>query len=120
MQSLKPFILVILLVFSLVGVNAIGKFYANDPIRAGQELDILSVIRNPTNDDFEDVNVRLFIYDLGIMIPAGSFDIDDKESKVARVYWNVPNSIPSGMYLAKLSASNKDFRDSKHFYITII
>ena len=119
-MQIKSLIITFLLVFSLVGVNAIGRFYTNNPVMAGEELEILSVIRNPTNDDFEDVNVRLFIYDLGIMIPAGSFDIDDKESKVARVYWNVPNSIRSGMYLAKLSVSNQDFRDSEHFYITII
>jgi len=120
MSNIKSFALVFLLVFSLVGVNAIGKFYSNDPVRVGEELEVLSVIRNPTSDDFENVNVKLFIYDLGIMIPTGSFDVDDGESKVARAYWKVPTSIRPGIYLAKLSVSNQDFRDSKHFYMTII
>ena len=96
-----------------------GAFYSNEPVSEGDELEILAVVRNPSNKEMENVNLKLLIYDLGIMITSHPFDVGDEDSGVGRIYWTVPSDIPKGTYFSKLTASNDRFTHWRHFYITI-
>jgi len=117
MKQIKLFMYGLLL-FSLFA--SIGAFFSNEPVSAGDELEILAVVSNPGRQTLENVNLRLFIYDLGIMVNSNPFDVGDRDSGVGRIYWTVPKSITKGTYIAKLEASNDIFRDWEHVYITII
>ncbi len=120
MKQLKLFGLYGLFLLSVFSFATMGAFYSNEPVSAGDELEVLAIVRNPTDTTMENVNIRLFIYELGIMMNSYPFDVDDKDSAVGRIYWTVPSNIPRGTYLAKLVASNDRFRDWQHMYITIV
>jgi hypothetical protein len=120
MKQLKLFILYGTFLLSIFSFATMGAFYSNEPVSEGDELEILAIVRNPSNEEMENVNLKLFIYDLGIMINSHPFDVGDEDTGVGRLYWTVPSNIPTGTYFAKLTASNDRFRDWQHMYITIV
>jgi len=107
-------------IFLLAVCARLGAFYSNEPVSRGDEFEVLAVVTNPSNDLFENVNVKLYIYDLGLMLTSNPFDIGDKDSGVGRIYWKVPSNIPKGSYLARLEASNTQFKDWRYMYIKVI
>ena len=119
-MNLKGFILSLFIVMSFVGINSLGRFYINEPLKMGQESEMYFTVRNPTNADLDDVNVKMYIYDLGIRMVSNSFDINDKNHKLARIYWIVPESVKTGTYLTKISVGNDYYKDVRHVYLTIV
>jgi hypothetical protein len=118
MKQIKLFLIYGIFLFSLFAT--MGAFYSNEPVSRGDDLEILAIVSNPNGATLENVNLRLFIYDLGVMINSIPFDVGNRDSVVGRIYWKVPKSVPKGTYLAKLEASNDIFRDWEHMYITVI
>lgn len=112
-------VLSLFIIVSLVGINSLGRFYIDEPLRVGQESEMYFTVRNPSNIDLDDVNVKMYIYDLGLMINSNSFDINDGDHKFARINWYVPN-IKKGTYLTKISVGNDYYRDVEHVYLSII
>ena len=75
--------------------------------------------RNPLSEEMEDVMAKLYIYDLGIRVQSRDTDIDDGDSALFRIIWDVPN-IPRGLYLTKLTVGNDFHRDSNHMLLRVI
>lgn len=119
MKQLKLFLLYSVLIFSIFSFASLGRFYTNEPVKAGDELEVLATVKNPTGSTADDVSLRVFIYDLGIMLNSNPFDVSKESSAVGRIYWTVPSGTSKGTYLAKLEVSNDRFRDWQHTYITI-
>ena len=119
MKKEMSFIVLFLVFSSLFGLNLIGRFYSNDPIRRGQEYELLVVARNPTSHEMEDMMAKLYIYNLGVRVQSSEVDIDGKDSELLRLNWKVPG-ISRGLYLTKLTVSNDYYKDSKHLLIRVI
>ena len=96
-----------------------GRFYIEEPIYTGKEAEMLFIVRNPTDDKLEDVNVRLFFYDLGIRIVSNKFDIGSEDHQLARINWIVPERIRPGSYITRIAVGNDKYTDVKHIYLNI-
>src|SRR3989344_3843968 len=111
----KAILLTVFLLVGLSGINSLGRFYL-EPLVPGHEFDAYFVVRNPSSVDFEDVNVRMYILDLDILLRSQQFDLNDGESDVARISWLVPANIRSGSYIARVSAGNDHYSDVEYIY----
>jgi len=118
-REILVFVVFFLVVFNVFGLNLIGRFYSNGPVRPGDEYELLVVARNPMLNEIEDVSARLYFYNLGVRVQSVSVDIDDKDSALLRLNWDVPN-IPRGLYLTRLNVGNDDYLDSKHLLVRVI
>ena len=103
----------------LVLLSFFGMIRSNEPVVSGDELEMHINIVNDLGSDLDDVHVSMFIYDLGVEVNSNTFDIDGKDSAGRLLYWDT-SGIAAGDYLARIVASNDDFRNVKHRYITII
>jgi len=104
------------LLFVSIGL---GRFYTNDPISAGDEYQLIVNVVNPEYSSYEDVSVKLVIYDLGIILVSRGFDVSKRDNGLSRIFWDVPESVPKGTYLARLTVSNDKFKDVEHLYVTL-
>jgi uncharacterized membrane protein len=109
----------IIVFFVLAILSFFGMIRSNEPITSGEELEMHVNIVNDLNEDLEDVHLSMLIYDLGIVINANTFDVDDMDNVGKFLFWET-EGIPAGDYLVRITASNDDFRNVKHRYITII
>lgn len=108
------FVLVMLSFFT----NFFGMIRSNEPVARGEELEMHVNIVNNQDSDLEDVHLNMLIYDLGIIVETNTFDVDDNDNIGKFLFWETKN-IPKGDYLVRITASNDDFREVKHRYITI-
>jgi|TARA_B100001971_G_C18043128_1_gene458729 hypothetical protein len=119
----KYHILTVFIVFSLFFGGGFDSFFGqirdDEPVESGQTLEYHVNVVNHADDDIDDVHVRMFIYDLGEMIVANTFDVDDLDSAGKFLLWETEGVEP-GEYLARITLSNDDFREVKHRYITIV
>jgi len=113
MSSAKIMIMVFL-VFGLLGM-----IRGLDPVTSGEEYMMHINVVNDGVKDLEDLSVRVYIYDLGIMFQTNSFDVDDGDSTGKIMLWDVPNDVEPGRYWARITASNDDERSIKHRLITV-
>ena len=95
-----------------------GQIRDDKPVQSGETLEYHVNVVNHADDDLEDVNVRMFIYDLGEMIVSNTFDVDSIDSAGKFLLWDT-DGVEPGEYLARITLSNDDFREVKHRYITI-
>ncbi len=116
----KKFLLLILMIFSLVSFQPLGAIFTNDPVRRGQELVLNVNIDNDLNYKIKDMQVRAFVYDLGEVFSSNEFDVGRGDTVTSRLNWEVPEDIPLGEYVIKVSASHDRFRHSKHIFIEVI
>ena len=109
---------IFLAVFLVVGL--IGMIRGSDPVDAG-DLYLAHVnVVNDGEDDLDDLNVKILIYDLGIVLRTNPFDLKDGDSVGKSLYWEVPGYINPGTYIMRITVSNDDEKDVKHRLITII
>ena len=83
--------------------------------------DMLFFHVNVVNDgakDLDDLSVRVLIYDLGIILQTGNFDLQDGDTDGKFLFLN-KDDIEPGTYLARITVSNDDVREVKHRYVTI-
>ncbi len=111
-KTMKVFLVLVLLSF-------FGMIRSNEPVARGDELEMHVNIVNDLGHDLDDVHISMFIYELGVEVNSGTFDIDGKDSVGRLLYWGT-KGVPAGDYLARIVASNDDFRNVKYRYITII
>ncbi len=119
-MNYKSFILVVFIVIGLSGINSLGRFYMDDVLVRGSDFEGYFVVRNPTDVDFDNVNVRLYIYDLDVRLRSNRFDLNDGDSKLAIINWIVPKRINTGLYLARISAGNDQYRDDEYIYVRVV
>lgn len=77
-------------------------------------------VNNQGDDNLDDLSVRVLIYDLGVVLQTGNFDLDDKDTTGKAIFWDVPNDVKPGEYWARITVSNDDVREVKHRLITIV
>ena len=83
--------------------------------------DMLFFHVNVVNDgakDLDDLSVRVLIYDLGIILQTGNFDLQDGDTDGKFLFLD-KEDIEPGTYLARITVSNDDVREVKHRYVTI-
>jgi len=91
----------------------------NVPLDRGDELEMHINVVNNLDEDLEDVHVRMLIYDLGIVVDSNTLDVDDMDNAGKFLFWDT-DRVPAGDYLVRVVASNDDFRNVNHRYISII
>ena len=104
-----------------------GQIRNDEEVESGEEIVFHVNVANRLDDDdnggfrddLEDLKVRIFILELGEMLTANSFDVDDMDSAGKFIFWDT-QGVPPGEYLARITLSNDDFREVKHRYITIV
>jgi len=96
-----------------------GMIRSNEPVVSGDELEMHVNIVNYLGSDLDGVHISMFIYELGVLVDTDNFDIDGKDNAGRLLYWGT-RGVPAGDYLVRITASNDDFRNVKHRYITII
>src|SRR3989338_2197439 len=105
---------VFLAVFLALGL--IGAIRVND---YGNDMLFFHV--NVVNDgakDLDDLRVRVLIYDLGLILQTGNFDLQDGDTDGKFLFLN-KDDIEPGTYLARITVSNDDVREVRHRYVTI-
>ena len=118
MRKTEFFIYLVVMV-SLAGFNPLGKIAA-EPASRGGELQMHVDVVNDMNRDFDDTNVAVFLYDIGEIFYSGEFDLEDNAVEGLTLFWNVPYNIKPGEYIARITASNDEFRDVKHVYLRFL
>tara|TARA_Y100000310_G_C20646736_1_gene797073 strand:+ start:1322 stop:1690 length:369 start_codon:yes stop_codon:yes gene_type:complete len=118
--KLLPFLFLALFAVSFNDVSVLGRFFIDEPFYAGSAGYAYLNVRNPTSVDIEDANVKIYIYDLGLRYVSNSFDVEDRDSGFVMMDMPIPRYTRPGDYLAKISVSNEDFRDTQHVMIRIV
>jgi len=119
MNKLTIFVL-FLFVVSFVNPHALGKFLIEEPLKRGETATAYVTIRNNFHTNLEDVNTKLYIYDLGLTYTSISDDIQKRDHIVQSLFMPMPKNIKPGVYLAKLRVGNDKFTDTQHVYVRII
>ena len=103
--------LALVLVFGLIGAIRVNDY--------GDDMLFFHV--NVVNDgakDLDDLRVRVLIYDLGLVLQTGNFDLQDGDTDGKFLFLD-KEDIKPGTYLARITVSNDDVREVKHRYVTI-
>ena len=108
------FVFLVLAVFSMSRIR-----FLEESLRYGDELEMYAGIVNSGNRDIDDVRVIAYMPELGEDIRGSSFDINDNDNYGKLMWWNIPNSIPKGEYMVRITASNDDHMVRKFRYITV-
>ncbi|MBI2140193.1 hypothetical protein HYU14_04660 [Candidatus Woesearchaeota archaeon] len=108
-----------LMLFSFANIHALGKYYIDEPFTPGIEKEAFFTVRNTIGEKLEDVTVKVYFYDLGLIYGSNTFDISKRDSTSAMMNIQLPRSVPEGVYLAKVSASNDNFRDTQHVWVSV-
>lgn len=109
----------IMVFFVLVILSFFGMIRSNDPVVRGEELEMHINVVNDLNSDLEDVHLSMLIYDLGIVVNANTFDVEDNGNTGKFIFWET-DDVPAGDYLVRITASNDDFSNVKHRHIAVI
>lgn len=105
--------------FVLAILGFFGMIRSNEPVMRGYELGTHVNIVNSLDEDLEDVHLSMLVYDLGIVVNTNTFDVDSNDNMGRFVFWKT-DKVPKGDYLVRIAASNDDFRNVKHRYISVI
>lgn len=111
--------LVLILFASFVNPHSLGRFSIEEPFKRGDIGTVYITIRNNLNTRIGDVNVRFYIYDLGLMYISIPSDVSKKDHVVQRLFVYIPDNVPSGDYLTKITVGNDQFRDTQHVYLRV-
>lgn len=103
----------------LLNSHALGRHYFPETFQRGHTGTAYFNVRNNFDEELEDVNVKVYIYELGLLYSSSSDDIEANDHELKRVNVNIPKKVPVGKYLVRISAGNDHFRDVEHAYITI-
>jgi len=119
MQKEIGLMIAAILVFGFAGFSPMRTIIVEEPATAGKEFGTHVNLRNDLSLDVEKVNIRILIYDLGLTFYSSSFDMDKKDGAGLWVFGDMPPYVPAGDYLARITASNDDFKEVKHVYIAV-
>ena len=119
MKKLSIF-LVLLIFISFINFHSLGRFLIEEPLKRGEFGTAYVTIRNTDNTELEDVNVKFYIYDLGLRFTSVSSDVSKHDHVVQRLFMYIPENIPAGDYLTKISVGNDYYKDTQHVYLRIV
>lgn len=112
MKKMVIFLIPLLLV-------SISTHFLDDYIYRGQEMELRVSVSNNNPFDVNDVRVKVHIFGLATL-QSSTFDIDDWDNQGAWFHYIIPKTARKGPYLAKITASNDDFRDVEYRLITVV
>lgn len=115
MKYLFLFLIVFLVALHLGQVRFFDEYLAPE-----QELGIVVNVLNYNDEDLENVKVSVFIPAMGYYFRSGAFDVDKNDVYGKLIYDEVPKYAEPGDYLAKVTISNDDIKESVYRYITIV
>lgn len=113
-------LLVFLIFISFVNFHSLGRFFIEEPLRRGEIGSAYITIRDNRDINVEDVNAKLYIYDLGLMYSSIPSDVSRRDHVVQRLFMYIPEDVAPGEYLARISVGNDDFKDTQHVYVRIV
>ncbi|MBU1005753.1 MAG: hypothetical protein KJ561_08015 [Nanoarchaeota archaeon] len=119
MKVYQIFVLFIIFV-SFVNFHSLGRFLIDEPLIKGELNEGYFTVRNTHSEKVKDVNVKLYIYDLGLRFNSPEEDISKKDHTLKRMFIPLSNNVKPGVYLAKITVSNDDFKDTQHVYLRIV
>ncbi|MEA2035873.1 MAG: hypothetical protein U9O94_00085 [Nanoarchaeota archaeon] len=120
MKKLITIFLMLIVSVSFASAGMIGTFYIDEPFEAGEIGESYFNIRNDLNKQMDDVNVKAYIYELGLRFTSRAGDISKRDSVMQRVFMPIPYDTEPGVYVAKISVGNDKYRDTKHVLVSII
>ena len=117
MNLMKHIFLFLILVLTL-HLGSVRFF--DEYLLPGQELGMVVNILNYNDDDLDNVRLTIYMPGLGFYYRSGTFDVENNDVYGKLVYDSVPGDAEPGVYLAKVTISNDDFRESEYRFITIV
>ena len=112
--------LVFLIAAAFLNSHSLGRFIIEEPFKRGDFGTAYVTIRNDFDSKVEDVNVKFYIYDLGLRYSSVSSDVSKNDHVVQRLFMYIPENIRAGDYLTKITVGNDEFRDTQHVYVRIV
>jgi hypothetical protein len=101
--------------FGYIDVYAGNDYYAHP----GEDVFANIKIRNPTEEEINDLRLSLTIADLGIKLKSSKFDLVDKSSKTITMNAVIPYFAWEEEYPVKISVANDDLIHSTYRFITV-
>ena len=116
MELKKTFLLVflVLAVFSMSRIRMLDNY-----VSPGGELEIHASVVNSGDKDIDDVRVVAYMPDLGDSANGARFDVNDNDNYGKLFWWDIPQTVPPGEYLVRITASNDNHRVRKFRYIYV-
>ncbi|MFH0978770.1 MAG: hypothetical protein V1837_05715 [Candidatus Woesearchaeota archaeon] len=114
---------IILAVIFGLWLGQIGMIRYEQQARAGDELVVHVNAVNNGGHFLENVKVRLYIPELGIIRSISGFELDREEKAGRYISMEIPPGTGAGDYLMIVQASNRDdvnFRAREYRYFTVI
>lgn len=102
-------ILASILILSFVNFNPIGRVFTNV---VDNELEMFVNVRNPTNTNYNNVNMRVFSEGIDFSMYSGGFDLRKNDRSTKRIYADI-SGIEPGEYWVRISLSGS-IRDVKY------
>ena len=85
----------------------------------GEMIIVNTKIVNDGNKNLDDVRVRLFVYDLNMMVSSKEFDVKKGETKHVSTGLQIPEDAEEGEYLVEVFVENDGFHDAAYRQFTI-
>jgi len=97
-----------------------ARLLPDELVRAGSELLLLVTVENRGTETLEDVRLRAFIPDIGIISGSARIDrlLPGKSTQQYLSLW-LPASIRSGVFMVKITAESQEAREAVYRQITI-
>ena len=112
--------LLFLIAAAFVNSHALGRFLIEEPFGRGDFGTAYVTIRNDFGTEMEDVNVKFYIYEMGLRFTSVSSDVSKNDHVVQRLFMYIPENVRAGDYLTKITVGNDEFRDTQHVYLRIV
>ena len=106
----------IIFIFLVLGILGQIRFLEEN-ILVGNELETHVNIVNRERTDIDNLRVKMFIPDLGIVISGNPVDIEGREKQGRFLFWDA--DVKQGEYLVRIIASSDKTKDVKYRYITV-
>jgi len=120
MKKKASIILLLIIAISFVNSHSLGRFLIEEPFKRGSIGTAYVTIRNNFNTKLEDVNVKFYIYDLGLMFSSVPNDVSKNDHITQRVFMPIPRNVRPGNYLTKITVGNDHYEDNQHIYLRIV
>jgi hypothetical protein len=117
---MKKDIITYFFVVLLIGTAFLGRIRPEDPVKAGDILSIHVNVKNPFDNDYDDVSVRAVFFELGEYVVTPEFRLDDYDTEGFWLDLYIPKNTEKGEQIVKIIVSNDEIHDSKYLPITIV
>ncbi len=87
---------------------------SSEVISAGETLLLNVHVANEGDLDLENLRVTVLAYDLGLNRTTSRFDLDEGRTASKNVALSIPDGMPAGEYLLKITVGNRERRESAY------